>query len=89
MRVIRVPNIRSPFENRPYFNRRFKFSLNKLYAWRLVEYTRVVMLDVDNIFLRNPHELFMCGQFCAVFIDPCIFHTGLFVLEVPPPSLTI
>ncbi|KAE8712945.1 putative glucuronosyltransferase PGSIP7 [Hibiscus syriacus] len=26
-------------------------------------------------------ELFQCGQFCAVFINPCIFHTGLFVLQ--------
>ncbi|KAH7331601.1 hypothetical protein KP509_20G042400 [Ceratopteris richardii] len=39
------------------------------------------MLDADNIFLRNTDELFQCGQFCAVFINPCIFHTGLFVLE--------
>jgi hypothetical protein len=34
------------------------------------------------LFLRNPEELFQCGQFCAAFINPCIFHTGLFVLEV-------
>lgn len=40
------------------------------------------MLDADNLFLQNTDELFQCGQFCAVFINPCIFHTGLFVLQV-------
>lgn len=46
-----------------------------------MEYDRVVMLDADNLFLRNPDELFQCGQFCAAFINPCVFHTGLFVLQ--------
>lgn len=47
-----------------------------------MDYDRVVMLDADNLFLQNTDELFQCGQFCAVFINPCIFHTGLFVLQV-------
>ncbi|GLJ54152.1 hypothetical protein SUGI_1160270 [Cryptomeria japonica] len=47
----------------------------------LVEYERVVMLDADNIFLQKTDELFHCGQFCAIFINPCILHTGLFVLQ--------
>lgn len=79
-KVVRVENIKNPY--RSYRKtRRFKLSFNKLHAWSLVEYERVVMLDSDNIFLRKPDELFQCGQFCAVFINPCIFHTGLFVLE--------
>ncbi|CAM0903454.1 unnamed protein product [Alopecurus aequalis] len=44
------------------------------------------MLDSDNMFLQNTDELFQCGQFCAVFINPCIFHTGLFVLK---PSMEV
>ncbi|CAI9095811.1 OLC1v1031832C1 [Oldenlandia corymbosa var. corymbosa] len=55
--------------------------MNKLYAWSLVDYERVIMLDADNLFLQKTDELFQCGQFCAVFINPCIFHTGLFVLQ--------
>ncbi|MCO5586290.1 hypothetical protein L7F22_040229 [Adiantum nelumboides] len=81
VRVIRVPNLLNPFKDMPDFDKRFKYSLNKVYAWRLVDYERIVMLDVDNVFIRNTDELFLCGQFCAVFIDPCIFHTGLLVLE--------
>jgi hypothetical protein len=52
----------------------------------LTEYERVVLLDADNLALRNMDELFLCGEFCAVFLNPCIFHTGLVVLK---PSLTV
>lgn len=51
-----------------------------------MDYDRVVMLDADNLFLQKTDELFQCGQFCAVFINPCIFHTGLFVLQ---PSMKV
>ncbi|XP_047339318.1 putative glucuronosyltransferase PGSIP8 [Impatiens glandulifera] len=80
-RVVKVENLNNPYKNQPNFDRRFKLTLNKLYAWNLEDYDRVVMLDVDNLFLKKTDELFQCGQFCAVFINPCIFHTGLFVLK--------
>ncbi|XP_010542207.1 PREDICTED: putative glucuronosyltransferase PGSIP8 [Tarenaya hassleriana] len=85
-KVVRVENVENPYKGQRNFNRRFKLTLNKLYAWALSDYDRVVMLDADNLFLQNTDELFQCGQFCAVFINPCIFHTGLFVLE---PSLDV
>ncbi|XP_028108774.1 putative glucuronosyltransferase PGSIP8 isoform X2 [Camellia sinensis] len=81
-----VENLNNPYKNQRNFDRRFKLTLNKLYAWKLVDYDRVVMLDSDNLFLQKTDELFKCGQFCAVFINPCIFHTGLFVLE---PSMKV
>ncbi|XP_062226363.1 putative glucuronosyltransferase PGSIP8 isoform X1 [Phragmites australis] len=84
--VVSVENLKNPYEKQENFNIRFKLTLNKLYAWSLVSYERVVMLDSDNIFLQNTDELFQCGQFCAVFINPCIFHTGLFVLQ---PSMDV
>ncbi|MFS8032381.1 putative glycogenin glucosyltransferase [Helianthus anomalus] len=79
-KVVRVENLNNPYISDTSHDR-FKLTLNKLYAWSLVEYERVVMLDADNLFLQKTDELFQCGQFCAVFINPCIFHTGLFVLE--------
>lgn len=81
-KVVSVDNVQNPYKNQSNFDRRFKLTLNKLYAWSLEEYDRVVMLDSDNLFLQKTDELFQCGQFCAVFINPCIFHTGLFVLQV-------
>jgi hypothetical protein len=81
-KVVRVSNLDNPYKHQDNFDKRFKLSLNKLYAWSLVEYDRVVMLDADNLFLQNTDELFQCGQFCATFINPCVFHTGLFVLQV-------
>ena len=81
-KVVRVENMNNPYKMQPNFDGRFMLTLNKIYAWRLVDYDRVVMLDSDNLFLANTDELFQCGHFCAVFINPCIFHTGLFVLQV-------
>ncbi|CAN6449564.1 unnamed protein product [Victoria cruziana] len=79
-KVVSVDNVKNPYVPVDSDDR-FRHTLNKLYAWKLVEYERVVMLDTDNLFLHNTDELFQCGQFCAVFINPCIFHTGLFVLQ--------
>ncbi|XP_072986867.1 putative glucuronosyltransferase PGSIP8 [Typha latifolia] len=86
VKVVSVANLKNPYENQGNFNTRFKLTLNKLYAWSLVSYDRVVMLDSDNLFIQKTDELFQCGQFCAVFINPCIFHTGLFVLQ---PSMDV
>lgn len=80
-KVVVVNDIPNPYKAEHKFEKRFEFTLNKIYAWSLTEYQRVVMIDVDNLFLRAPDELFQCGQFCAAFINPCIFHTGLFVLQ--------
>ncbi|KAM5572887.1 putative glucuronosyltransferase PGSIP8 [Rosa sericea] len=85
-KVVRVENLNNPYKDQNNFDKRFKLTLNKLYAWSLVQYDRVVMLDSDNLFLQNTDELFQCGQFCAAFINPCIFHTGLFVLQ---PSMEV
>ncbi|THU73270.1 hypothetical protein C4D60_Mb04t21020 [Musa balbisiana] len=86
VKVVTVANLKNPYEKQGNFNTRFKLTLNKLYAWSLVSYDRVVMLDSDNLFLQRTDELFQCGKFCAAFINPCIFHTGLFVLE---PSMVV
>ncbi|CAL0312318.1 unnamed protein product [Lupinus luteus] len=80
-KVVRVENLENPYKHQDNFDKRFQLSLNKIYAWSLVEYDRVVMLDADNLFLQKTDELFQCGQFCAIFINPCVFHTGLFVLQ--------
>ncbi|XP_010264301.1 PREDICTED: putative glucuronosyltransferase PGSIP8 [Nelumbo nucifera] len=80
-KVLRVENLNNPYEKQNNFDSRFKLTMNKLYVWSLVQYDRIVMLDSDNLFLQKTDELFQCGQFCAVFINPCIFHTGLFVLQ--------
>ncbi|CAI5510244.1 unnamed protein product [Closterium sp. Naga37s-1] len=86
VRVVRVSNIPNPYRTTSAFNPRFPFALNKLLAWRLREYKRVVLLDADNLVLKNIDELFQCGSMCAVFINPCIFHTGLVVLK---PSVKV
>lgn len=44
--------------------------------WNLLEYERVMFLDADNLFVQNIDELFLCGHFCVVFMNPIYFHTG-------------
>ncbi|KAJ4956924.1 hypothetical protein NE237_013707 [Protea cynaroides] len=85
LKVKRVENLHNPYQADDSHDR-FKLTMNKFYAWNLVEYDRVVMLDSDNLIVNKIDELFQCGQFCAVFINPCIFHTGLFVLQ---PSVVV
>ena len=46
----------------------------------MLEYERVIYMDADNIFFHNIDNLFKCGHFCAVYMNPCNFHTGLFVV---------
>lgn len=81
LRVIQVDNVANPYTENARFLDRFKYSLNKLYAWALTQYRRVIMLDADVIAIKNPDELFLCGHFCALFMNPCHFHTGLLVLK--------
>ncbi|DBA01825.1 TPA: hypothetical protein N0F65_002941 [Lagenidium giganteum] len=79
-RVIDVNNIENPFINGTLVNKNFIYTLNKLHVWNLLEYDRVVYMDADNVLIRNADELFACGHFCAVFMNPCHFHTGLLVV---------
>ncbi|UIZ21271.1 hypothetical protein KXD40_001208 [Peronospora effusa] len=84
-RVLDVTNIKNPFVGGTLRNKNFIYTLNKLHVWNMLEYERVVYLDADNVLIRNADELFLCGQFCAVFMNPCHFHTGLLVVT---PSST-
>ena len=63
--------------------KRFSFALNKLHLWNLTDYDRVVYLDADNIAVRHDmvEELFLCGHFCVVYMNPCHFHTGVIVVK--------
>lgn len=80
-----VANLQNPFETkvegRNSYKARFIYSFNKLYVWNMTQYTRVVFLDSDNIFLHNMDALFRCGHFCIVFMNPLLFHTGLIVVK--------
>eukprot|EP00761_Pharyngomonas_kirbyi_P012659 gb/GECH01012686.1/.p1 GENE.gb/GECH01012686.1/~~gb/GECH01012686.1/.p1 ORF type:complete len:479 (+),score=76.42 gb/GECH01012686.1/:1-1437(+) len=73
-----VDPIPNPFSNAP---KRFDKVMNKLHAWKLTEYERVVYLDSDVIAEKNIDHLFDCGNFCAVMRHSDKFNTGVFVLK--------
>ncbi|KNC48995.1 glycosyl transferase [Thecamonas trahens ATCC 50062] len=81
--VREVPDIGNPFG---HAKPRFRKSLNKLHAWALVDYERVVFLDSDTVALHDMSALFRCGHFCVVYLNPTRFHTALMVIK---PDVTV
>ncbi|CBK20303.2 uncharacterized protein [Blastocystis hominis] len=79
-----IRNIENPYKKdagrRRSYKNHFEYTLNKLYVWNMLDYERVIYMDADNIFFHNIDSLFKCGHFCAVYMNPCNFHTGLFVV---------
>ena len=51
--VIEV-NVPNPYAGSAKYLNRFRHSLNKLYAWGLTQYRRVVMIDADVIAFATP-----------------------------------
>ena len=94
VRLHTVDNLHNPFKDTTSLTRarsykpRFEFTFNKLYLWNLTQYERVVYLDSDNVVLSNPDELFLCGHFCVVFMNPLLFHTGLMVIRPHTDTFT-
>jgi hypothetical protein len=80
-----MENIPNPYKQsmtmRRTYKPRFEFTFNKLYLWALTDYDRVLYMDADNIVLYNIDELFLCGHFCAVFMNMVYFHSGLLVVR--------
>ena len=48
----------------------------------MTDYSRVVFLDSDNIFIDNMDALFRCGHFCVVFMNPLLFRRHLVIAQV-------
>eukprot|EP00759_Apiculatamorpha_spiralis_P008175 PhF_6_TR15096/c0_g1_i2/m.23756 len=78
LEVRTMENIANPYSNK---QQRFLHVLNKLHAWSMTEYRRVVMLDADILAIKDPDRLFSCGAFCAVYLNAVSFHTALLVVK--------
>lgn len=83
-----VENVPNPFasdvDRRRTYKPRFAHTFNKLLVWNMTEYERVVYLDEDNVALapqKELEDLFKCGHFCAPYMNPLFFHTGVMVVK--------
>ena len=56
--TINISNIHNPYKNAKKEDRRFKFVMNKLWAFGLPVQGRVVFVDADIVALQSPDELF-------------------------------
>lgn len=70
VKIVTVDNMENPYRHQSNFDKRFTLTLNKLYAWNLVEYERVVMLDADNLFLRKLTSFFNVGSSVLSSLTP-------------------
>eukprot|EP00121_Abeoforma_whisleri_P014025 Awhi_evm1s12939 len=90
LQVRYIDNIENPFHSKEKkkdnYMAHFEFTLNKLLLWSFEEYERVIYFDADNIVLNNLEEVFKCGHFCAVYMNPIYFHTGMLVIK---PNKTV
>jgi hypothetical protein len=78
--VMRISTVRTPYADDPRFDKRFGDVMTKLAIFNLTQYDRVVFVDADALFRRDMSDIFACGRFCAVFINPCHFNSGLMLV---------
>lgn len=89
--VLDIPKkISNSYSNDPVYQARFGAVMSKLNMFNMTQYEKIVYLDADTMmidtFEKNNDVLFKCGDFCAVFINPCIFNSGVMVIR-PSPEL--
>eukprot|EP01117_Protostelium_nocturnum_P011633 TRINITY_DN4227_c0_g1_i1.p1 TRINITY_DN4227_c0_g1~~TRINITY_DN4227_c0_g1_i1.p1 ORF type:complete len:557 (+),score=165.54 TRINITY_DN4227_c0_g1_i1:192-1862(+) len=81
-RVMDIPKpIQNRYQDERIFQSRFGPVMSKLNMFNMTEYEKIVYLDADTMVLENSDILFQCGDFCAVFINPCIFNSGVMVIK--------
>jgi len=78
--------MKNPYEGQSRYNSRFDSVMSKLWIWNLTQYETLVFLDADTLIFQNVDELFECGEFCAAFLNPYTFNSGVLVLK---PSRTV
>ncbi|CAN8063285.1 unnamed protein product [Agarophyton chilense] len=81
IRVIRIPPVASPYIGSAKFHPRFGMVMTKLAVFNMTEYHRVLFIDADSLVLKDLSPLFSCAQFCATFINPCFFNSGLMLVS--------
>lgn len=86
IKVKRIPTVRTPYAADAGFDSRFEGVLTKLAIFNMTEYSRIVFVDADALVTRDMSDTFACGRFCAVFINPCHFNSGL-MLVTPSTAL--
>jgi inositol phosphorylceramide glucuronosyltransferase 1 len=83
--VIAVPTVDTPYPSDDHFQKRFLSVMTKLVIFNLTQYDKLVFLDADALVLRDLSDLFRCGAFCAAFINPCHFNSGLMLVTPSTP----
>jgi len=84
--VLDIPKkIDNSYAGDAVFQDRFAAVMSKLNMFNMTQYEKIVYLDADTMMIDQFHKsndvLFKCGDLCAVFINPCIFNSGVMVIK--------
>ncbi|PRP86893.1 hypothetical protein PROFUN_03641 [Planoprotostelium fungivorum] len=84
--VLDIPKrIENSYAGDAVFQSRFGAVMSKLNMFNMTQYEKIIYMDADTMmidqFHKNNDVLFECGDFCAVFINPCIFNSGVMVIK--------
>ena len=79
--TLQVEYVQNPYEHVKKVNRRFHDVMAKLQVFALEQFEQLVYLDADTLVLGDMHDAFQCGDFCATFINPCHFNSGVMVIK--------
>lgn len=80
IQVLNIGTVESPYMTKQKVASRFSAVMTKLAAFNLDKFDKVVFIDADALVIGDISELFLCGSFCAAFINPCYFNSGLMVI---------
>lgn len=84
--VRHIPTVRTPYASDAHFQARFGNVMTKLAIFNMTDYARLVFIDADALVLRDMSDVWRCGRFCATFINPAHFNSGMML--VTPSSAT-
>jgi hypothetical protein len=79
--TLEVRRVRNPYTGGEHYNHRFDDVLAKLQVFALEQFEKVVYVDADTLVLGDVQDMFECGDFCAAFINPCHFNSGVMVIR--------
>ncbi|GJD10219.1 Putative glucuronosyltransferase PGSIP7 [Galdieria sulphuraria] len=82
----KISSVNNPYAKDSKYDARFDEVMAKLTIFNMTDLDSVVYIDADSLVFGPLGDLFHCADFCAAFINPCLFNSGVMALK---PSRTV
>jgi hypothetical protein len=77
----KISSVDNPYTKGPKYDARFDEVMAKLMIFNMTDLDSVVYIDADSLVFGPLGDLFRCADFCASFINPCLFNSGVMALR--------